>query len=330
MSYQTIMCRYKDTEEDNELSFVLTSCQHMLLCYVCILCLRHNTPYTRWHVFWVPPFCKQGLRATLFSRNQTKSSRMSFPTFLPVHPRGVIWKIKSKSNFPVSFSLISAEMNLVGNYQTLRGLRTVNPEGLQSTSFPTNPVAILLPPGPTPPPFGSNLSFPPPPPPPPPLLPYAPNSLLSPYPLLPARAFCTLPVALPVKHTFHFGSPSTAYTGPIIHCLPPCPFRPSSVLQTSVGPGLLIPTTFYTPLPSNYPPTPLYLTHKAPPTLTHWWFSTLVVVVVANPALGTSTCHGARDWFSEPCVKINGSASCGKGGAHMPYRSSPMGLLPDK
>ena len=53
---------------------------------------------------------------------------------LPMHFRGLIWKIKSKSNFPVSFSLISAEMNLVGNYQTLRGLRTVNPEGLPSTN----------------------------------------------------------------------------------------------------------------------------------------------------------------------------------------------------
>ena len=52
---------------------------------------------------------------------------------LPMHFRGVIWKIKSKSNFPVSFSLINAEMNLVGNYRTLRGLRTVNPEGLPST-----------------------------------------------------------------------------------------------------------------------------------------------------------------------------------------------------
>ena len=31
------------------------------------------------------------------------------------------------------FNLISAEMNLVGNYRTLRGLRTVNPEGLRST-----------------------------------------------------------------------------------------------------------------------------------------------------------------------------------------------------
>ena len=49
-----------------------------------------------------------------------------------MHFRGVIWKIKSKSNFPVSLSLISAEMNLVGNYRMLRGLRTVNPEGLPS------------------------------------------------------------------------------------------------------------------------------------------------------------------------------------------------------
>ena len=47
---------------------------------------------------------------------------------LPMHFRGIIWKIKSKSNFPVSFNMISAEMNLVGNHRTLRGLRTVNPE----------------------------------------------------------------------------------------------------------------------------------------------------------------------------------------------------------
>ena len=52
-----------------------------------------------------------------------------------MHFRGVIWKIKPKSNFPVSFNLISAEMNLVANYRTLRGLRTVNPEGLPSTKF---------------------------------------------------------------------------------------------------------------------------------------------------------------------------------------------------
>ena len=51
---------------------------------------------------------------------------------LPMHFRGVIWKIKSKSNFLASFNLISAEMNLVGNYRMLRGLRTINPEGLRS------------------------------------------------------------------------------------------------------------------------------------------------------------------------------------------------------
>ena len=41
-------------------------------------------------------------------------------------------------------------------------------------------------------------------------------------PFIPDRAFWTIPVTLPVTHTFHFGSPSTAYTGPVIHCLPPC------------------------------------------------------------------------------------------------------------
>ena len=66
---------------------------------------------------------------------------------LPMHFRGVIWKIKSKSNFPVSFSLINAEMNLVGNYRTLRGLRTVNPEGLPSTKGHIELKSILTPTG---------------------------------------------------------------------------------------------------------------------------------------------------------------------------------------
>ena len=64
--------------------------------------------------------------------NKQEAAELYSPP-LPMHFRGVIWKIESKSNFPVSFSLISAEMNLVGNYRTLRGLRTVNPEGLPST-----------------------------------------------------------------------------------------------------------------------------------------------------------------------------------------------------
>ena len=109
----------------------------------------------------------------------------------------------------------------------------------------------------------------------------------------------------PVNKTFCFGPLSTACTAPVIHCpplcpfcvtpcqqhlpfrfpvhrlhwschslSPLCPFRPSSILQTSVDPGLLITSAFYTPLPSTNPPTPLYLTHTTPPTLTHWWFST--------------------------------------------------------
>ena len=105
---------------------------------------------------------------------------------------------------------------------------------------------------------------------------------LPPAPFIPAWAFWFLQVAFPVNHTFRFGSPSTAYTSPVIHCLPLCPFHPSSVLQASIGPGLLIPPPppppppphFTLLLPSTNPPTPLYLTHKTPPTLTHWWFST--------------------------------------------------------
>ena len=68
-----------------------------------------------------------------FSAENKKEAAEFDSQHLPMHFRGVIWKIKSKSNFPVSFSLINAEMNLVGNYRTLRGLRTVNPEGLPST-----------------------------------------------------------------------------------------------------------------------------------------------------------------------------------------------------
>ena len=57
-----------------------------------------------------------------------------------MHSHGVIWKIKSKSNFPVSLSLVSAEMNLVGNYRTLRGLQTVNTKGLPSTRMGWNEI----------------------------------------------------------------------------------------------------------------------------------------------------------------------------------------------
>ena len=130
------------------------------------------------------------------------------------------------------------------------------------TGFIPKPVAIFLPPSLTA--LSVLIRHPSP------LLPYAPDSLL---PFIPARAFWTLQAALPVNHTFCFSSPSTAYTCLVIDCPPPCLSHPSSVLQTSVGPGLLIPSAFYPP-PSTNPPNPLYLTHKTPPTLTHWWFST--------------------------------------------------------
>ena len=93
---------------------------------------------------------------------------------------------------------------------------------------------------------------------------YYPMPQLPPPPssFIPAWALWTLPVTLPVNHAFHFGSPSTAYTGPVIHCLSLCPYRPSSVLQTSVGPGPLICSAFYTPPALNLPPYPAYLTHK--------------------------------------------------------------------
>ena len=89
------------------------------------------------------------------------------------------------------------------------------------------------------------------------LLPYVPT----PCPLDPSSDTPCQPRL--ANHAFHFGSLSTAYTGPVIHCLSPCPYRPSSVLQTSVGPGLLIPSAFY-------PPTPPHPTPPPPPPPPHW------------------------------------------------------------
>ena len=88
------------------------------------------------------------------------------------------------------------------------------------------------------PPFGSNPSSLP-------LLPYA---LVSLFPFILARAFRTslvapssqphIPLPLPVYRLQWFSHSL---------CLPPRPFRPSSVLQTSVGLVLLAPTTCYIP-----------------------------------------------------------------------------------
>ena len=135
------------------------------------------------------------------------------------------------------------------------------------TGFLPKPVAILLPQALPPPPFGSNPSS---------LPPYYP---MPPTPSSPSPRFIPTGPSGPFQWHSLSTTPSISVPRPPPTLVPsftvsPCPFRPSSVLQTSVGPGLLIPSTFYTPLPSTNPPTPLYLTHKTPPTLTHWWFST--------------------------------------------------------
>ena len=106
----------------------------------------------------------------------------------------------------------------------------------QSLYFPPPPP----PPRPYPPPFGSNPSSPPPYYP----MPSTPSSPLPPFIL--ARAFWTLPVTLPVNHT-SISVPRRPPTLVPSFTVSPYPFRPSSILQTSVGPGLLIPSAFYTP-----------------------------------------------------------------------------------
>ena len=107
------------------------------------------------------------------------------------------------------------------------------------TGFLPKPVAILLPQAL--PPLSVLIRRPSP------LLPYAPDSLLPPSPPSsrpgPSEPFqwhslsTTLPFRFPV-HRLHWSHHSLS---------PPCPFRPSSIIQTSVGPGLLIPSEFYTP-----------------------------------------------------------------------------------
>ena len=61
--------------------FALMPLQHANCCYVHILCLHLNTPYTRWHMLLILPFCKQGLSTTLSRRKQTRTSKIFFSTF---------------------------------------------------------------------------------------------------------------------------------------------------------------------------------------------------------------------------------------------------------
>ena len=112
---------------------------------------------------------------------------------------------------------------------------------------PAQPPSVLILPPPLP-------HYPPPPP--PPHYPMPPSSQPGPSGPFKWHSLST------TRSIFSIPHPPLIHTGPIIHCLPPCPFRPSSVLQTSVGPGLLIPSVFYTPPPPcphlcpPYPPLP--------------------------------------------------------------------------
>ena len=110
--------------------------RHVSTCYrvICAYCAYVTIRRTLGDTRCTPRHFVNKVSVRQFSAENKQESAEFYSQHLPMHSRDVIWKIKPKSTFPVSFSLVSAEMNLVGNYRTLRGLRTVNPEGLPSTT----------------------------------------------------------------------------------------------------------------------------------------------------------------------------------------------------
>ena len=110
--------------------------RHVSTCYrvICAYCAYVTIRRTLGDTRCTPRHFVNKVSVRQFSAENKQESAEFYSQHLPMHSRDVIWKIKPKSTFPVSFSLVSAEMNLVGNYRTLRGLRTVNPEGLPSTN----------------------------------------------------------------------------------------------------------------------------------------------------------------------------------------------------
>ena len=107
----------------------VSTCYRVICAYCAYVTIRCKLGDTR----CTPRHFVNKVSVRQFSAENKQESAEFYSQHLPMHSRDVIWKIKPKFNFPVSFSLVSAEMNLVGNYRTLRGLRTVNPEGLSST-----------------------------------------------------------------------------------------------------------------------------------------------------------------------------------------------------
>ena len=105
--------------------------RHVSTCYrvICAYCAYVTIRRTLGDTRCTPRHFVNKVSVRQFSAENKQQSAEFYSQHFLMHSRDVIWKIKPKSTFPVSFSLVSAEMNLVGNYRTLRGLRTVNPEG---------------------------------------------------------------------------------------------------------------------------------------------------------------------------------------------------------
>ena len=178
------------------------------------------------------------------------------------------------------------------------------------TGFLPKPAAILLPPGTTP--LSVLIRRPPTP------HPYYPMPPTPPYPLPPSsrpgptgpfqwHAPCQphLPFRFPVHRLYR--SRHSMY--------PPCPFRPSSVLQTSVGPGLLIPSAFCTPPAINYPP--------YPPSTWHTWRH---VCGAPDHRYSLSYLRSSKRWRIDPPLPRGGSQSSllltpnAMLNKHLPYR----------
>ena len=93
--------------------FALTSRQHVLLCYVYMLCLRHNTAYSGWH----SDTCFESRQIVNKAQGNTfrQKANKKQQNFILNICRYTLMALYTRSND-------NAEMNLVGNYQMLRGL----------------------------------------------------------------------------------------------------------------------------------------------------------------------------------------------------------------
>ena len=108
----------------------INTCCRVMCAYHAYVTIRRTLGST---CFWSRHFVNK-VSGQHFSAENKQEAAEFYHQHLPVHSCGVIWKTKSKNNLPVRFSLISADMNLVSNYRTLRGLRTINSEVLPSTN----------------------------------------------------------------------------------------------------------------------------------------------------------------------------------------------------